>query len=84
MQQGNFVVALILGSSLGLIWGMIRALQMISLSAIIEVRIPNQMFLFLQGCILFAQMDVFDGGNTFEKMFSFKETEPVNENFAFF
>lgn len=63
---------------------MIRALQMISLSAIIEVRIPNHMFLFLQGCILFAQMDIFDGGNMFEEWFSFKETEAVNENFAFF
>lgn len=29
-------------------------------------------------------MDVLDGGNWFEKIFNFKETAPVNENFAFF
>jgi len=29
-------------------------------------------------------MDVLDGGNMFEAMFNFKDTEAVNENFAFF
>ena len=41
MQSGNFLIALVLCSGMGLIWGMIRALQMISLSAIIDVKIPN-------------------------------------------
>ena len=57
---------------------------MISLSAVIEVRIPNHMFLFLQGCILFAQMDLLDGADLFEAIFDFKETEPLNENFAYY
>ena len=78
------MIAIVLGGSMGLIWGLIRALQMISLSAVIEVRIPNHMFMFLQACVLFAQMDLLDGGAMFERMFNFKDTDPLNENFAFF
>ena len=61
MCQGNFVIAIVLSGSIGALWGMIRAMKMISLSAIVNAKIPTHMFLFLQGCILFAEMDVFDG-----------------------
>ena len=40
--------------------------------------------MFLQACVLFAQMDLLDGGAMFERMFNFKDTDPLNENFAFF
>lgn len=66
------------------LWGLIRALQMISLSGLIRVNIPNHLFIFLSICIQFAQMDIFDGQTLYEVYLILKETGPVNENFAFF
>jgi hypothetical protein len=40
MTTGNFFVSLLLGGSMEQLWGMIRALQMIVLSTLIDMPMP--------------------------------------------
>ena len=54
LTQGNFVLAIVVGSSMQELWGMIRALQMIALAALIKVNIPTHMHIYLMICIAFA------------------------------
>ena len=63
------------------LWGMIRALQMIILSALVRTPIPAVTFMFFQGCMMFAQMDIFDGQGWYEQWFEFKETTMHSEMF---
>ena len=53
-NSGNFLLMLILGGSMQEIWGMIRAVQMIVLSVLVDVTFPINLFIFLQVCIAFA------------------------------
>jgi hypothetical protein len=46
---------------------MIRAMQMILLSMLSDVSYPAMTFVFFQGAILFAGMDVFSGEAIYEK-----------------
>ena len=57
---------------------------MISLSALITVRIPTHLHIYLSVCVVFAQMDIFSGEDLYEKWFKFKATNPPSEQFAFF
>ena len=43
------------------IWGMIRAVQMIVLSVLVNITFPINLFIFLEVCIAFAQMDIVGG-----------------------
>ena len=54
ISSGNFVISLILGGSMQQLWGMIRALQMIILTALVRTPIPAATFMFFQGCMMFA------------------------------
>ena len=54
ISSGNFVISLILGGSMQQLWGMIRALQMIILTARVRTPIPAATFMFFQGCMMFA------------------------------
>jgi len=51
MTTGNFFVSLLLGGSMEHLWGMIRALQMIVLSTLIDMPMPALTLKFFQGCI---------------------------------
>jgi hypothetical protein len=42
-----------------MLWGMIRALQMIILSVMVSLPIPPLAFIFFSICVQFAQMDIF-------------------------
>ena len=53
-NSGNFLLMLILGGSMQELWGMIRAVQMMVLSALVNINIPINLFIYLQVCILFA------------------------------
>lgn len=57
-SSSNFLIAVFLGGTMQTLWGMIRALQLISLSALIQVALPNHMHVFLTICIHFSQMDI--------------------------
>jgi len=53
-NSGNFFLMLILGGSMQQLWGMIRAVQMMSLSALVNIKIPVNLFIFLGICIGFS------------------------------
>lgn len=84
IMSSNFFLGLLLGGSMQELWGMIRALQMTSLSALINVKIPTHLHLYLAICVVFAQMDIFSGEDLYEKYLVFKATQPPSEQFAFF
>ena len=81
LSTGNFVVSLVLGGSMQHLYGMIRAMQMILLSALTNVAYPGPTLIFFKGAILFANMDVLSGEDFYEKHFEFQETDPINERF---
>ena len=63
---------------------MIRAMQTIILAALVQIPMPGHALLFMQGCMYFAQMDLFDGAELYAQIFTFKETLPLNKNFESF
>jgi len=46
MSTGNFLVSIILGGSMAHLWGMIRALQMVILTVLVQIQIPSHTFIF--------------------------------------
>jgi len=83
-NSGNFFLMLILGGSMQQLWGMIRAVQMIALSALVNIKIPVNLFIFLTICISFSQMDIYQGEEIYGNNLEFKETDPINDAFNFF
>ena len=83
-NSGNFFLMVILGGSMQSLWGMIRAVQIISNSGLVNINIPINMFIFLKICIIFAQMDIIQGEDIIAKYLKFHETGPVNKAFEFF
>ena len=81
LSSANFGVGIVLGGSLQSLYGMIRAMQMMLLSALANVAYPAPTLIYFQGAILFAGMDVFSGEDFYEKNFVFQETKPVNIRF---
>jgi len=63
---------------------MIRAVQMIVLSALVDIVIPINLFIFLEVCIKFAQMDIVGGEDIIANNLTFYPTAPVNDAFDFF
>ena len=57
---------------------------MISLSGMVNVKIPIHLHIFLQVCVVFANMDIFNGEGFYENYLKFKETDPIGEKWAFF
>ena len=84
LSTGNFALSIIMGGSMQQLWGMIRAMQMIVLGALVRVPTPAHTFLFFTGCMIFAQMDVLDGQGLYEILFEFKDTKPLSQNFELF
>jgi len=81
LSTGNFFVGIILGGSMQQLWGMIRAMQMIILCAVIQVSFPAHTFMFFQACMLFAKMDILSGEDFYNAYFELKETIALNPNF---
>ena len=77
--SSNFFIGILIGGSMGTLWGMIRALQMTSLSALIRVKIPTYLHIFLSVCVVFASMDIFSGEEFYESNMHFLETKPPGE-----
>lgn len=57
---------------------------MIVLSALVDIVIPINLFIFLEVCIKFAQMDIVGGEDIIANNLTFYPTEPVNAAFDFF
>jgi len=80
----NLVVSLLLGGSMEQLWGMIRALQIIVLSALVGMTLPSNVHLFIQGCMEFANVDIFSGEVIYLTLFEFTPTDPLTDNFEQF
>ena len=65
-------------------WGMIRALQMIILSGMVNIKIPVHLHIFLQTCVVLANMDIMDGEGYYEDHLTFKETKSIGVKWEFF
>ena len=63
---------------------MIRAMQMVILAGLIDIPMPGHSVVFMQGCMKFAQMDIFDAADYYTSWFDFKKTESVNGNYDLF
>lgn len=55
----NFLITLIMGTSMQPLWGMVRTLQYIVFCFLIIVPTPGYTFRFFKGISKFAQMDIF-------------------------
>jgi hypothetical protein len=84
LSSANFGVGMILGGSMQQLYGLIRSMQLILLSFLSDVAYPAHAYVFFQGGILFAGMDVFSGEDLYEKYLQFKETSPINKRFEEF
>lgn len=60
------------------LYGMIRAVQMISLSALVNAVYPPHTQIFFNITIAFADLDVFNGEGYFEDYLDLQETPPLN------
>ena len=81
MSFGNFIIQLLLNGSLSQLFGMIRAMQFIVLSFLIRIPTPATTFRFFQGCATIAQMDVFDGSTLYATLFTFTDSNALNDSF---
>ena len=78
------LLALLMQASISSLWTLIRAIQLIVFSTLIQVPMPSHTFAFLGEMMMIAQVDPFDGNQIYAKWFVFQPTDPVNENFHFF
>ena len=72
----SFIIQLLLSATLQFLFGMIRAVQMIVMSGLIEINVPSHMLMFITMCMKVAQMDIFDGNFIYSKLFDFFITPP--------
>lgn len=88
MLQGvsifNFVVSLMFGASMQQLFGMVRTIQIIIWLGLISINLPGIVLVFLQGCMLIAQFDLFDIWWALEDYIKVRATDPYNQHFEFF
>jgi amino acid transporter len=75
------LLALVLGATVSKLFGMVRIIQLLLLSALMGVVYPAHLTLFYSYCVKLAGLDVLQGATIYEAIFEFKETEPFNEVF---
>jgi len=83
VSQSNFALRLGLSGSMASLFGMVRAMQLIVLCAMLKANFPANTQTFFLGASVIASMDVFEAEAHYERLFAFKETRPVNEKFDF-
>jgi hypothetical protein len=83
-STSNFVIGLLIGHSMQALWGMIRTLQLIILSNLVNCPFPPHAAVFFEGCILFANMDIFDGEMIYRNNMKMKKTDAYDDNYKRF
>lgn len=64
------------------LYGMLRAIQSLTFTGLIEITMPSHVLLFQQGCIMFAQVDIFNGSELVQKIFTLRQTKAYTDNFG--
>ena len=77
----NLIIAIVMGGTAQQLFGMIRLIQILLLSAIMAIVYPAHLTLFYSFCVSFAGMDVLQGATIYEATFQFKETSPPSPTF---
>ena len=57
-NAGNFFIMLVLGGTMRHLWSLIRTVQMVTFSTVVNIKLPLNLFIFLRFYIYFAMMDV--------------------------
>ena len=70
-NAGNFFIMLILGGTMRQLWGMIRTVQMVTFSTVVNVKLPLNLFIFLRLYVYFAMMDVLQGRELYKSILKF-------------
>lgn len=83
-NAGNFFIMLVLGGTMRQLWGLIRTVQMVTFSTVVNVKLPINLFIFLRLYVYFAMMDVLQGRELYKSILHFKDASPFNGTFAFF
>eukprot|EP00356_Strombidium_inclinatum_P000932 CAMPEP_0170510854 /NCGR_PEP_ID=MMETSP0208-20121228/65987_1 /TAXON_ID=197538 /ORGANISM="Strombidium inclinatum, Strain S3" /LENGTH=217 /DNA_ID=CAMNT_0010794345 /DNA_START=2269 /DNA_END=2922 /DNA_ORIENTATION=- len=78
---GNFLLGVLTSGSMQHLWGLIRAVQLIVLTALMEITFPGNAAEFYKRAILFASMDILSGEELYEQIFSFRRTPPLSAKF---
>jgi hypothetical protein len=84
VSSGNFIISQLLACSMQQLWSMIRAMQTIIITSIIEIPMPAHAMLFMKSAMTIAQIDVLDGAALYKKTFDFKQTECLTPNYEQF
>ena len=77
-MSGNFIVGILLSASLQSLWGMLRAMQIITFVSMVDVMMPVHFNLFFTGAVLIASVDVLEMESMYEEHLTFAETSAVN------
>lgn len=81
---GIFLMDLVMGYSMCLLWTMTRAIQLLVFSFLVQVSLPAHSFFFFKLTTEFIHMDIFQGKSMFAALFTFQRSDPINAEFGFF
>ena len=84
LSSSSFLIMSLMTLAMEKLWGSIRTIKIIYLSCLTKFMMPVNLSLFLQICVTFADMDIFNGQNLTEDTFTFIETTALNDQFDFF
>lgn len=85
LGASSIIISLVLGGSLQYMWTMIRTLQMIVCTSLVQVpSTPAHMFNFEIGLIEVSQTEFLDGESVIDQIFEFPDTGSLNPNFEYF
>lgn len=73
--------SIFIGATIQHLFGLIRIIQILLLSAVIGVVYPAHLTLFYSFLVKFSSIEVIDSTKVYEFIFEFKETEPFNFTF---
>ena len=71
----NLGLSIVAASLLQYLWSMINALQILVLSALFDLNIPDSAFMVMELILKMCSMDFFQTDSIFEELFNFRETE---------
>lgn len=77
----NFLINLVLSSSLSYIWGALNVLQSITILSLMSLSVPGSARVVLLVAMQLSQMDILPADDIYDATLTFEADEPVNEFF---
>ena len=82
MMQSNFMLQLLISTSMQKIWGTIRSTQTIIYLSLTETPVDYHVHAFIQGAMEFASIDVLNLGQWYQDNFNFEPTPAFSQKFV--